>query len=35
MTLSKKKIELVVSTPDVGEAKEVVPCVFDGEKMAI
>ena len=35
MTLSKKKIELVVSTPDVGEAKEVVPGAFDGEKMEV
>jgi DNA polymerase-3 subunit beta len=35
LTLSKKKIELVVSTPDVGEAKEEIPGRFSGEKMDV
>jgi DNA polymerase-3 subunit beta len=35
LTLSKKKIELVVSTPDVGEAREEIPGKFNAESMEI
>ena len=35
LVLSKKKIELAVSTPDVGEAKEEIAAKFDSEKMEV
>lgn len=35
MTLSKKKVELVVSTPDVGEAREEIPGKFNAESMEV
>jgi DNA polymerase-3 subunit beta len=35
LTLSKKKVELVVSTPDVGEAKEEIPATFGGDPMEV
>ncbi|MBN2564477.1 MAG: DNA polymerase III subunit beta [Candidatus Eisenbacteria bacterium] len=35
MTLSKKKVELVVSTPDVGEAREEVEATFDSDSMEV
>ena len=35
MTLSKKKIELVVSTPDVGEAREEIPGTFSSDAMEV
>jgi len=35
LALGKKKIELVVSTPDVGEAREEVAAAFDSEKMEV
>jgi DNA polymerase-3 subunit beta len=33
--LSKKKVELSVSTPDVGEAKEEIPGSFSSDKMEV
>jgi DNA polymerase-3 subunit beta len=33
--LSKKKVELSVSTPDVGEAKEEIPASFSSDKMEV
>lgn len=35
MTLSKKKVELVVSTPDVGEAKEEISGQFNSDSMEV
>jgi len=35
LALSKKKVGLVVSTPDVGEAKEEIPGSFTGDPMEI
>jgi DNA polymerase-3 subunit beta len=35
LTLSKKKVELVVSTPDVGEAREEIPGTFGGDTMEV
>ncbi len=35
LALGKKKIELVVSTPDVGEAREEVVAAFNAEKMEV
>jgi DNA polymerase-3 subunit beta len=35
LTLSKKKVELVVSTPDVGEAREEIPGRFGGDSMEV
>jgi DNA polymerase-3 subunit beta len=35
LTITKKKIELVVSTPDVGEAKEEIPGRFNSDKMDV
>ncbi len=35
MTLTKKKVELVVSTPDVGEAREEVPGTFNAESLEV
>jgi DNA polymerase-3 subunit beta len=35
LTLSKKKVELVVSTPDVGEAREEIPAKFSGDSMEV
>ncbi len=35
MTLSKKKVELVVSTPDVGEAREEIPGKFSAASMEV
>ncbi len=35
LTLGRKKLDLTVSTPDVGEAKEELPCKFDSEKMEV
>jgi DNA polymerase-3 subunit beta len=35
LTLSKKKVELVVSTPDVGEAREEIPAKFGGDSMEV
>jgi len=35
LTLTKKKVELVVSTPDVGEAREEIPGRFAADKMDV
>lgn len=35
LTLSKKKVELVVATPDVGEAREEIPGKFGGDSMEV
>jgi len=35
MTLTKKKVELIVSTPDVGEAREEVAGTFNAESMEV
>jgi DNA polymerase-3 subunit beta len=35
LTLSKKKVELVVSTPDVGEAREEIPGTFSSDSMEV
>lgn len=35
MTLTTKKVELVVSTPDVGEAREEIPGTFNAESMEV
>jgi DNA polymerase-3 subunit beta len=35
MTLTKKKVELVVSTPDVGEAREEISGTFNAESMEV
>lgn len=35
LTIGKKKVELVVSTPDVGEAKEEVAAKYSSEKMEV
>lgn len=35
LTLAKKKVGLVVSTPDVGEAKEEIPGSFNAEAMEV
>jgi DNA polymerase-3 subunit beta len=35
LTLSKKKVELVVSTPDVGEAREEIPATFSSDSMEV
>ncbi len=35
LAIGKKKLDLTVSTPDVGEAKEELPCRFDSEKMEV
>lgn len=35
LTLSKAKVELVVSTPDVGEAREEIPGVFNSDSMEV
>lgn len=35
MTLSKNKVELVVSTPDVGEAREELEASFSSDKMEV
>jgi DNA polymerase-3 subunit beta len=35
LTLSKKKVELVVSTPDVGEAREEIPGSFSSDAMEV
>jgi DNA polymerase III subunit beta len=35
MTLSKKKVELVVSTPDIGEAREEIEASFSAEPMEV
>ncbi len=35
LSLGKTKLDLAVSTPDVGEAKEELPCKFDSDKMEV